>query len=202
MKMQVQHKSKHMTALKRNRHGHNNMIVFDLDMRTHSHNTKQRRVVRWQIGDLIMKMQVQHKSKRIEMNLEKEEMWARQHERLRLGHEETLSEYEARENLAMNSWKREHQDATAATVKAHRDEIHEREQEWMSRHETRHANSIKTFESAMHKIVKAAKKQKSNIQSRSDRNNSQELQRLRDEHKDRLVLANNDWRNIGRSCDA
>ena len=117
---------------------------------------------------------------------ETEEMWARQHERLRLGHEETLSEYEARENLAMTSWKREHQDATAATVKAHRDEIHEREQEWMSRHETRHANSIKNFESAMHKIVKAAKKQTSNIQSRSERNNSQELQRLRDEHKDRL----------------
>ena len=117
---------------------------------------------------------------------EEKEAWSRQHKLLTQGHEDTLAQYEAKESRAMLKWRREHADVSAAEVDSHRQEIHEREQEWMVRHKNKHSNSIKTIESAMRKIVKAAKKQHSDLKSQSDRSTLQDLQLLRDEHSERL----------------
>ena len=92
--------------------------------------------MRWQIGDLNTRMRVRRKSKAHRDELyEKEQTWARQHQDLRRGHEDTLAQYEAKESRAMAHWRSQHENASAAQIKAHRDELYEKEQTWARQHE-------------------------------------------------------------------
>ena len=66
------------------------------------------------------KMQVQRKSKHIEMIYEAEQAWSKQHQDLRRGHEDTLAQYEAKESRAMANWRSQHENASSAQIKASR----------------------------------------------------------------------------------